>query len=109
MRIVERSCTLQIDILRLCLMLAFTPLFLSNAYGQVKPKPKQKHFSSTGQAEVARGDLFTAPVSVTQVKHTVTILFGNAKASLGNNMGNVNEPLNGIWVGAIRSPAEMLG
>jgi hypothetical protein len=109
------------------LLLIFAFLFVSlegEAQEAKKQKPAQKNgpaatvfqasgagqdFTSSGQAEVARGDLFSGPVTFTQVKQTLTILFDNAKASLGNSLGNVNEPLNATWVGAIRVPANMLG
>jgi hypothetical protein len=109
MKTFEHLCNPGRVYLKVSLLLVSTFLFLSSSYGQVKEGSKPKDFSSTGQAEVARGDLITTPGSFTQVKHTLTILFGSAKASLGNNLGNVNEPLNGIWVGAIRAPADMLG
>ncbi len=95
--------------IRGCFLLIFSPLLLSHAQGQAKEGSNQQDFTSSGQAEVARGDLISTPVSFTQVKHTLTILFGNAKASLGNNTGNKNEPLSATWVGAIRVPANMLG
>jgi len=66
-------------------------------------------FTSGGDVEVARGDLITGSVTFTQVKQTLSILFQDAKASLGNNTGYDEEPLNATWVGAIRAPADMLG
>ena len=91
------------------LLLVCSFICQSHAAGQTNGGSRQKDFTSTGPAEVARGDLISGPVSVTQVKHTVSILFQDAKASLGNNTGNTNEPLGGTWIGAIRAPADMLG
>ena len=66
-------------------------------------------FTSSGSAEVARGNLISGPVTFTQVKKTLSILFREAKASLGNVIGGSDEPLSATWVGAIRVPADMLG
>ena len=95
--------------LRGSFLLVCTFIFLSHASGQTNGGTKQKDFTSSGQAEVARGDLISGPVNFNQVKHTISILFQNAKASLGNNTGNTSEPLNATWIGAIRVPADMLG
>lgn len=65
-------------------------------------------FTSSGEAEVARGNLISGPVTFTQVNKTVSVLFQEAKASLGNVLGR-DEPLSANWVGAISVPADMLG
>src|SRR5947209_15241467 len=105
MKSAQRLSQPQGALTRAYFLLAITLLLLSNTYGQAGG-PNRKDFTSSGQAEVARGDLISAPVTFTQVRQTLTILFGNAKASLGNNIGNVSEPLNATWAAAVRVPAD---
>jgi hypothetical protein len=69
---------------------------------------RTEDFTSSGDADVARGNLISGPVKFTQVKKTLSILFREAKASLGNIIGR-DEPLSATWVGAISVAAEMLG